>query len=70
MINVYRTSIELLEKRKSEVGKDKAEKVMRKWCKENFVNSRSLRHARDIHRLDTHMPIFSLLGLSLFFRTH
>ncbi|KAB1999739.1 hypothetical protein ES319_D12G181700v1 [Gossypium barbadense] len=49
LINVYRTSIELLEKRKSEVGKDKAEKVMRKWCKENFINSRSLRHARDIH---------------------
>ena len=53
MINVYRASNELLEK-KSEVGKEKREKILRKWCKENFINSRSLRHARDIHRLDTH----------------
>ncbi|CDY34567.1 BnaC03g56670D [Brassica napus] len=28
----------------------KAEKNMRKWCKDNFVNSRSLKHARDIYR--------------------
>ena len=53
LINVYRASNELLEK-KSEVGKEKREKILRKWCKENFINSRSLRHARDIHRLDTH----------------
>ncbi|KAE8724598.1 hypothetical protein F3Y22_tig00010263pilonHSYRG00160 [Hibiscus syriacus] len=49
LINVHRTSIELLEKRKSEAGKEKPEKILRKWCKENFINSRSLRHARDIH---------------------
>ncbi|XWS64175.1 hypothetical protein CRYUN_Cryun06bG0163900 [Craigia yunnanensis] len=48
LINVYRASNELLEK-KSEVGKEKREKILRKWCKENFINSRSLRHARDIH---------------------
>ncbi|XWS69622.1 hypothetical protein CRYUN_Cryun04dG0194400 [Craigia yunnanensis] len=45
---VYRASNELLEK-KSEVGKEKHGKILRKWCKENFINSRSLRHARDIH---------------------
>ncbi|XVE74352.1 hypothetical protein DITRI_Ditri12bG0010500 [Diplodiscus trichospermus] len=48
LINVFRASNELLEK-KSEVGKEKHEKILRKWCKENFINSRSLRHARDIH---------------------
>ncbi|WRX14607.1 Helicase [Theobroma cacao] len=49
LINVYRAANDLLEKRKSEVGKDKHEKILRKWCKENFISSRSLRHARDIH---------------------
>ncbi|CAL5430179.1 unnamed protein product [Camellia sinensis] len=28
----------------------KLKKNLRKWCKENFINSRALRHARDIHR--------------------
>ncbi|CAI0390753.1 unnamed protein product [Linum tenue] len=36
LINVYRAAEDLLEKRK--------------WCKENFINGRSVRHARDIHR--------------------
>lgn len=58
LINVYRTSIELLEKRNPEVGKEKPEKALRKWCKENFINSRSLRHARDIHRLDTQTHLY------------
>ncbi|XVE91626.1 hypothetical protein REPUB_Repub01dG0026400 [Reevesia pubescens] len=49
LINVYRAANELLEKRKSEVGKEKHEKILRKWCKGNFINDRSLRHARDIH---------------------
>lgn len=32
-------------------SKDKTiEKNLKKWCIENFINSRSLRHARDIHR--------------------
>ncbi|XP_065860587.1 pre-mRNA-splicing factor ATP-dependent RNA helicase DEAH10 [Euphorbia lathyris] len=54
LINVYRAADELLGKRKMEITnekqlKGKLEKVLRKWCKENFINSRSLRHARDIH---------------------
>lgn len=50
LINVYRASDEFLEKRKMEISKEKTEKILRKWCKDNFINSRSLRHARDIHR--------------------
>ncbi|KAK1553221.1 hypothetical protein Q3G72_035119 [Acer saccharum] len=49
LINVYRTSDEFLEKRKMEITKEKNEKLLRKWCKENFINSRSLRQARDVH---------------------
>ncbi|KAL9420589.1 hypothetical protein AB3S75_038205 [Citrus x aurantiifolia] len=49
LINVYRASDEFLEKRKMEISKEKTEKILRKWCKDNFINSRSLRHARDIH---------------------
>lgn len=51
LINVFRASNEFLEK-KSGLSKEKREKALRKWCKENFIDSRSLRHARDIHRLD------------------
>ncbi|PON79698.1 RNA helicase, ATP-dependent DEAH box [Parasponia andersonii] len=49
LINVYRASNEFMEKRNLSFGKEKADKILRKWCKENFINSRSLRHARDIH---------------------
>ncbi|EEF50736.1 ATP-dependent RNA helicase, putative [Ricinus communis] len=54
LISVYRAADELLEKRKMELNneknfKGKGEKILRKWCKENFINGRSLRHARDIH---------------------
>ncbi|XP_022008385.1 pre-mRNA-splicing factor ATP-dependent RNA helicase DEAH10-like [Helianthus annuus] len=49
LVNVYRASIEFLEKNKTENGNDKAEKNLRKWCKDNFINNRSLKHARDIY---------------------
>ncbi|KAB1216818.1 ATP-dependent RNA helicase DHX8 [Morella rubra] len=49
LVNVYRASNELLEKRVMGLTKEKNEKILSKWCKENFVNSRSLRHARDVH---------------------
>ncbi|GAV71954.1 Helicase_C domain-containing protein/HA2 domain-containing protein/OB_NTP_bind domain-containing protein [Cephalotus follicularis] len=49
LINVYRASEEFLETRKLGLSKDKAEKIMGKWCKENFINYRSLRHARGIY---------------------
>lgn len=57
LINVYRGSDEFLEKRKFGLGKEKVEKILGKWCKENFINSRSLRHARDVHRLAMHIPM-------------
>ncbi|XP_030547156.1 pre-mRNA-splicing factor ATP-dependent RNA helicase DEAH10 isoform X2 [Rhodamnia argentea] len=50
LINVFRAADEFSEKRKSGQSKEKDDKVLKKWCKENFINSRSLRHARDIHR--------------------
>lgn len=52
LLNIYRASDELLEKSKLVSSKEKAEKNHRKWCKRNFINSRSLKHARDIHRFD------------------
>ncbi|KAG6502341.1 hypothetical protein ZIOFF_042233 [Zingiber officinale] len=50
MLNVYRTSAESLERNKFANVKEKTlEKKLNKWCRENFINYRSLRHARDIH---------------------
>ncbi|XP_074585587.1 pre-mRNA-splicing factor ATP-dependent RNA helicase DEAH10 [Curcuma longa] len=50
MLNVYRASAESLEKNKIANAKEKTlEKKLNKWCRENFINYRSLRHARDIH---------------------
>ncbi|XP_022985184.1 pre-mRNA-splicing factor ATP-dependent RNA helicase DEAH10 [Cucurbita maxima] len=49
LINVYRSAEEFLNKKKLELSKEKVEKSLKKWCKENFINSRSLRHARDVH---------------------
>ncbi|KAG5390522.1 hypothetical protein IGI04_032063 [Brassica rapa subsp. trilocularis] len=49
-LSVYRELDEFLEERKAEKSEAKVEKIMRKWCKDNFVNSRSLKHARDIYR--------------------
>lgn len=49
-LSVYRELDEFLEERKAEKSEAKVEKIMRKWCKVNFVNSRSLKHARDIYR--------------------
>lgn len=49
-LSVYRELNEFLEKRKEENSEAKVDKIMRKWCKDNFVNSRSLKHARDTYR--------------------
>ncbi|KAJ4916610.1 RNA helicase family protein [Raphanus sativus] len=49
-LSVYRELNELLEKRKTERSEAKIDKIMGKWCKDNFVNCRSLKHARDIYR--------------------
>lgn len=56
LINVYRASDDFLEKRKVGLGKEKVAKILRNWCKENFINSRSLTHARDVHRSTTYFP--------------
>ncbi|KAM0952992.1 putative RNA helicase [Dioscorea sansibarensis] len=50
LVNVYHASAECLDKSKMVTSKDKTiEKNLKKWCIENFINSRSLRHARDVH---------------------
>jgi hypothetical protein len=51
-VNVYRAAAECLEKSKNANAKEKTmEKALNRWCWENFINHRSLRHARDVHRL-------------------
>lgn len=61
MLNVYRASAESLEKNKIANAKEKTlEKKLNKWCRENFINYRSLRHARDIHRFE-HIAIHLLV---------
>ncbi|CAA6661706.1 unnamed protein product [Spirodela intermedia] len=50
LINVYRASKEVLDKSRAAGGDEKmAERGLSKWCKENFINKRSLKHARDVH---------------------
>lgn len=49
LLNVYRAADEFFQKKKMVNSEEKAEKNLRKWCKDNYINSRSLKHARDIH---------------------
>ncbi|KAK3131825.1 hypothetical protein QOZ80_6AG0511980 [Eleusine coracana subsp. coracana] len=50
LVNVYRAAAECLEKSKNANAKEKTmEKALNRWCRENFINYRSLRHARDVH---------------------
>ncbi|XP_059305868.1 pre-mRNA-splicing factor ATP-dependent RNA helicase DEAH10-like [Lycium ferocissimum] len=49
LLNVFRAADEFLQKNKTVNSVEKAEKNLRKWCKDNYINSRSLKHARDIH---------------------
>ncbi|KAJ4911098.1 RNA helicase family protein [Raphanus sativus] len=50
-LSVYRESNEFfLEQIKAENSKAEVDKIMRDWCKDNFVNSSSLKHARHIYR--------------------
>jgi ATP-dependent RNA helicase DHX8/PRP22 len=52
LVNVYRAAKECLEKSKNANAKEKTmEKALNRWCRENFINYRSLRHACDVHRL-------------------
>ncbi|KAL3327742.1 hypothetical protein AABB24_035422 [Solanum stoloniferum] len=49
LLNVYCAADEFFQKNKMVHSEEKAEKNLRKWCKDNYINSRSLKHARDIH---------------------
>ncbi|KMZ59607.1 putative ATP-dependent RNA helicase [Zostera marina] len=50
LVNVFRSSLEFLDKLKLTINNEKSiSKNLLKWCKENFINNRSLRHARDVH---------------------
>lgn len=63
LVNVYRACVESLEKSKATNSKEKAaRRNLNKWCRENFINSRSLRHARDIHsQIHGHVKQMGLL---------
>ena len=53
------------------MGYAKSEKALRKWCKDNFINSRSLKHARDIHKCGLyHIFIYILLLLLAIMYSH
>lgn len=64
LVNVYRGAAECLEKSRNANAKEKTmEKALNRWCRENFINYRSLRHARDVHRqIQGHVQ---QMGLSL-----
>ncbi|CAL5051520.1 unnamed protein product [Urochloa decumbens] len=50
LVNVYRAATECLEKSKNANAKEKTmEKALNRWCRENFINHRSLKHAFDVH---------------------
>ncbi|KAM0823885.1 hypothetical protein ACQ4PT_070566 [Festuca glaucescens] len=50
LVNVFRAAAECLEKSKNANAKEKTmEKALNRWCWENFINYRSVRHARDVH---------------------
>ncbi|CAH2033893.1 unnamed protein product [Thlaspi arvense] len=48
-VSVYRECDEFLKKRREAGGGNKTDKTMKKWCKDNFVNHRSLNNARDTY---------------------
>ncbi|KAF3549876.1 hypothetical protein DY000_02008571 [Brassica cretica] len=68
-LSVYRELNELLEKRKAENSECKVDKIMRKWCKDNFVNGRSLKHARDTYRALESGEIVHIHPTSVLFRS-
>ncbi|KAL0875561.1 hypothetical protein Bca101_025266 [Brassica carinata] len=49
-LSVYRESNEFFEQIKAENSEAEVDKIMREWCKVNFVNSSSLKHARHTYR--------------------
>lgn len=55
LINVYRASDQFLENR-SGLSRENHEEKFHKWCKKYFIDSCSLRRAREIHRLPINIP--------------
>uniref|UniRef100_A0A453R050 DEAD-box helicase OB fold domain-containing protein n=1 Tax=Aegilops tauschii subsp. strangulata TaxID=200361 RepID=A0A453R050_AEGTS len=45
------------------------EKALNRWCFENFINYRSLRHARDVHRALATGQSVQMHPSSVLFRT-
>lgn len=54
LVNAYKACLEELQKNKSTIANNSKfstlDKSIQRWCKSNFVNSRSFRHAVNIHR--------------------
>lgn len=63
LVNVFRSSLEFLDKLKLTTNKEKSiKKNLSKWCKENFINNRSLMHARNVHsQIQGHVQQMGLL---------
>lgn len=70
LVNVYRASVECLEKINMTKGKKTTEKRLNKWCRENFINNRSLKHAHDIHRWSNLIFVWKLPMLILLCLCH
>lgn len=50
LVIIFRVAVESLEKFRAANGKEKTiEKSLNKWCRDNFINYRSLKHALDVH---------------------
>lgn len=55
LVNVYRASDQFLDNR-SGLSTENHEENFRKWCKKYFIDSCSMRRAREIHRLPINIP--------------
>lgn len=50
LVIVFRAFVEYLKKIRAANSKEKTiEKSLNKWCRDNFINNRSLKHALDVH---------------------
>ncbi|KAG0469516.1 hypothetical protein HPP92_016216 [Vanilla planifolia] len=50
LVRIFRAAAEFMEKIRAESSKaKKIDKSLHKWCRENFINCRSLKHSLDVH---------------------
>ncbi|KAL0908446.1 hypothetical protein M5K25_022941 [Dendrobium thyrsiflorum] len=50
LVTVFRAAVEYREKIRAATNKEKAiDKSLSRWCRDNFINNRSLKHALDVH---------------------